>query len=64
VAASRALTPRPAGAVADRVVRALLPSPSRKPPPRPERRPQALVVAVDPRIKPVQARVSGPLPSA
>jgi cell wall-associated NlpC family hydrolase len=64
VAASRALMPLPAGAVADKVVRALLPAPSRKPSPRPERRPQALVVAVDPRIKPVQARVSGPLPSA
>jgi len=63
-AASRALLPLPAGAVADKVVRALLPAPSRKLPPKPERRPEAVMVAVDPRIKPVQARGSGALPSA
>jgi hypothetical protein len=33
-------------------------------PRKPERRPQTLAVAVDPRIKPIHARVSGALPSA
>jgi len=64
VASSRALLPLPAGAVPGKVMRALLPAPPRKTPGRPERRRQTAVVAVDPRIKPVQARGSGALPSA
>ena len=64
VAASRALLPLPAGAVPGKVMRALLPAPPRKMPRKPERRPQTLAVAIDPRIKPVQARGSGALPSA
>ena len=64
VAASRALRPVPAGAVPGKVMRALLAAPPRKVPRKPERRPQTLAVAVDPRIKPIHARVSGALPSA
>ena len=64
VAASRALLPLPAGAVPGKVMRAPQLAPPRKMPRKPERRPQTLAVAVDPRIKPVHARVSGALPSA
>ena len=64
VAASRAPLPLPAGAVPGKVMRALLAAPPRKVPRKPERRPQTLAVAVDPRIKPIHARVSGALPSA
>jgi cell wall-associated NlpC family hydrolase len=64
VAASRALLPLPAGAVRGNVVRALQLAPPRKTPRKPERRPQTLAVAVDPRIKLVHARGSGALPSA
>jgi len=63
VAAARALLPQPAAAAPRKVVRALRPAPRRMPR-KPERRPQTVAVAVDPRIKPVNARVSGALPSA
>jgi cell wall-associated NlpC family hydrolase len=64
MAASRALLPLPSGAVPGKVMRAPQVAPTRKMPRKPERRPQTLAVAVDPRIKPVHARVSGALPSA
>jgi cell wall-associated NlpC family hydrolase len=64
VAASRALLPLPAGAVPGKVTRAPQLAPPRKMPRKPERRPQTVAVAVDPRIKPIHARVSGALPSA
>jgi cell wall-associated NlpC family hydrolase len=64
VAAYRAVLPLPAGAVPGKVVRALQLAPPRKTPRKPERRPQTLAVAVDPRIKPVHARGAGALPSA
>jgi cell wall-associated NlpC family hydrolase len=64
VAASRALLPLPAGAVPGKVTRAPQLAPPRKMPRTPERRPQTVAVAVDPRIKPIHARVSGALPSA
>jgi hypothetical protein len=64
VAASRALLPLPAGSMPGKVMRAPQLAPPRKMPRKPERRPQTLAVAVDPRIKPVHARVSGALPSA
>ena len=64
VAASRALLPLPAGAVPGKVMRAPQLAPPRKMPREPERRPQTLAVAIDPRIKPIHARVSGALPSA
>jgi hypothetical protein len=64
MAASRALLPLPAGSMPGKVMRAPQLAPPRKMPRKPERRPQTLAVAVDPRIKPVHARVSGALPSA
>lgn len=64
VAASRALLPLPAGSMPGKVMRAPQLAPPRKMPRKPERRPQTLAVAVDPRIKPIHARVSGALPSA
>ncbi len=64
VAASRALLPLPAGAVPGKVMSAPQFAPARRTPRKPERRPQNLGVAVDPRIKLVHARGSGALPSA